>query len=157
MEDLLRDYYRRFRALPETVRLLAIVTCLGLWCLYMLGLISLLAAPRLRQAPVAYAEAVGVTATFTPTEIPLAGAVQVLSGPGALSETPLPSATPTNTETPAPRRSSTATPTATLEATPTQEIPPTYTPTVSPSPTRKPTATPTSRPSAIPTSKPKAT
>src|SRR4030095_8927267 len=73
MEDLLRDYYRRFSRLPETVRLLVLVSFLGVWCLYMLGLISLIAAPRLRQAPVAYAEAIVVTATFTPTEIPAGG------------------------------------------------------------------------------------
>ena len=70
MEDLLRAYYRRFRALPETVRLLLIVTCMGVWCLYILGLLSLVAAPRLRQAPIAYAEQIVVTATFTPTEVP---------------------------------------------------------------------------------------
>src|SRR3989442_2278385 len=99
MEELLRDYYRRFKALPETVRLLVIVTCMGVWCLYVLGLISLIAVPRLRQAPVAYAEAVVVTATFTPSETP--------------TETPLPTATPTSTvaETPAPRGTATSTPT----------------------------------------------
>src|SRR3954447_22564921 len=102
MEDLLRDYYRRFRALPETVRLLVIVTCLGIWCLYMLGLITLIAAPRLRQAPVAYAEAIVVTATFTPTE--------------PATATPTSTSTPTisPTSTPVPARTRTATATATL-------------------------------------------
>src|SRR4051794_23245289 len=115
MEDLLRAYYRRFMALPETVRLLVVVTCLGIWCLYMLGLITLIAAPRLRQAPIAYAEAIVVTATFTPTELATA--------------TPTPTSTPTvsPTGTPAPARTLTVTATGTLEATPTQEIPPTYT------------------------------
>src|SRR5438067_5102942 len=142
MEDLLRDYYRRFRTLPETVRLLVIVTCLGVWCLYMLGLISLIAAPRLRQAPIAYAEAVVVTATFTPTEIPS----HAPSALGTPTEAPplSPTATRTSTETAGPLRTATAT----LEATPTQEIPPTFTPTPPPSPTRRPSATPTSKPSA---------
>ena len=82
MEELLRDYYRRFRALPETVRLLLIVTCLGVWCLYMLGLISLIAAPRLRQAPVAYAEQIVVPPTSTPTELPTGTPVRIRTGPG---------------------------------------------------------------------------
>src|SRR5215208_1023073 len=112
MEDLLRDYYRRFRALPETVRLLVLVTCLGVWCLYMLGLISLIAAPRLRQAPVAYAEAVVVTATFTPAEV----ASQAVSGPGTPTETPPASPTATSTDTAVPSKTATSTPTATLEA-----------------------------------------
>lgn len=84
MSESLRYYSERFRALPETARLLAMVVALGLCSLYVLGLVSLIAGPRLRQAPVAYAEVVYVTST--PTDTP----------------TPLPTDTPRPTDTPAP-------------------------------------------------------
>ncbi|HZQ99241.1 MAG TPA: hypothetical protein VFC93_10540 [Chloroflexota bacterium] len=138
MSEIVRDLYERFKALNETLRLLLAVSALGICSLYVLGIVSLIAGPRLRQAPVVYAEAIVVTAT--PTETP----------------TPEPTTTPIPTDTP------TATPTVALTIVPAPEVP-----TVEATPTQRsvqPIAAPTEpkaepsppRRAALPTSTPKA-
>ncbi|TAK25928.1 MAG: hypothetical protein EPO26_00835 [Chloroflexota bacterium] len=107
MSGLFRHYSDRFLRLPDTTRLLLVVCALGISSLYVLGIVSVIVAPRLRQAPVAYAASL---ATPTPTDTP------------EPTETPTP--TPTATATLAPTRTPTTVPlstaTPTLEATPTQ-------------------------------------
>jgi len=149
VDELLRDLYRRFRDLPETLRLLLIVSALGVWCLYLLGLISLIAAPRLRQAPVAYAETIVVTATLTPTEV-------------ALTATPTLTPTVTMSLTVTPPATNSPTITATIEPTPTQApmyvapvvVPLTATPRAVATPARKATGKPGTAPTRSPTPTP---
>lgn len=114
MEKLLRSYRERFLALPDTLRLLAVVALIGIGSLYALGLVSLIAAPRLRQVPAAYAVAL---VDDTPTPHP----AQATPGTPDPTDTPPPSATATPTPSPTPAATLTPTVTATLEPTPPQE------------------------------------
>ena len=146
MSDGLKYYYERFKELPDTARLLAVVTTLGLCSLYVLGLVSLIAGPRLRQAPVAYAEAV-IYVTSTPTSTPTPETTDTPTPEP--TDTPAPTATPTEVV----QRVLVAAPGApTVEATPTQRS---YQPIPAPTePRAEPTATSTGR-VATPTPKPK--